>query len=118
MALVVDSDIAEIADRLGDVADTFAGKKMVLAGGGGFLGRYFRATIGHLNRHRFSEPCELVVIDNLITTSSDEVIDDDHCRFLKTDVADPIEIDGPSTSSLMRRESRALSITARIHWRP
>lgn len=118
MALVVDSDIAEIADRLGDVADTFAGKKMVLAGGGGFLGRYFRATIGHLNRHRFSEPCELVVIDNLITTSSDEVIDDDHCRFLKTDVADPIEIDGPLDFVVNAAGIASPSITARIHWRP
>ena len=94
MTNVVDSDIAEIGERLGEVADAFAGKRMVLAGGG-FLGRYFRATISHLNRHRFSEPCELVVIDNLITTSTDEVIDGDHCSFLQTDVADPVDIEGP-----------------------
>ncbi len=95
MANVVDSDIAEIGESLGDVANAFAGKRMVLAGGGGFLGRYFRAAIGHLNRHQFSEPCELIVIDNLITTSMDEVIDGDHCVFVKTDVANPVEIDGP-----------------------
>ena len=37
MTNVVDSDIAEIGERLGEVADAFAGKRMVLAGGGGFL---------------------------------------------------------------------------------
>ncbi|MDA0261483.1 MAG: NAD-dependent epimerase/dehydratase family protein [Proteobacteria bacterium] len=92
---VVESDIVEIGERLGDIAEIFSGKRMVLAGGSGFLGRYFRATIDHLNRHKLSKPCELVVIDNLITSSIDETIVSDHVSFRQADVAEPMDIDGP-----------------------
>ena len=91
---VVETDIEEIASRIEDIVDVFSGKRIVFAGGGGFLGRYFRAVIAQLNRKRLDQPCELVVIDNLITTSADEKIDSDHCLFLERDVGERIKIDG------------------------
>lgn len=91
---ILETDIDEIASRIEDIVDIFSGKRIVFAGGGGFLGRYFRAVIAQLNRKRLDQPCELVVIDNLITTSADEKIDGDHCSFLERDVAERIKIDG------------------------
>ena len=92
---VVESDIAEIGERLSEIADIFSGKRIVLAGGGGFLGRYFRAVIEYLNTGKLDKPCNLVVIDNLITTSTNDEADSEHCSFLQADVADPIDISGP-----------------------
>ncbi len=40
-SFLVDSDIKEVAERLGDQTREFAGKKVLLTGGRGFLGRYF-----------------------------------------------------------------------------
>ncbi len=91
---VVETDINEIVSRIEDVVDVFSGKRLVFAGGGGFLGRYFRAVIAQLNRKRLDQPCELVVIDNLITASADEKIDGNYCSFLERDVAERIEIHG------------------------
>ncbi len=68
MQFLLESDIAEIAGSLGSEADVFAGKRVLLTGGRGFLGRYFTETLLYLNRTRFvGEPCELVILDNFIT---------------------------------------------------
>ena len=40
---LLQSDIGEIVEQLGDVAGDLAGKTVLLAGGCGFLGRYFTA---------------------------------------------------------------------------
>tara|TARA_B110000046_G_scaffold30535_1_gene32332 strand:+ start:191 stop:340 length:150 start_codon:yes stop_codon:yes gene_type:complete len=38
------SDIAEIIERMGDDAQKFSGKTVLLTGGRGFLGRYFHGS--------------------------------------------------------------------------
>jgi UDP-glucuronate decarboxylase len=67
---LLESDIQEIVDTIGEEADEFAGKRILITGGCGFLGRYFTEVFLHLNRTKFSReghPCELVVLDNFIT---------------------------------------------------
>lgn len=95
--LLLESDVKEIVAGLADVADDFAGKTVLLAGGRGFLGRYFMALFDELNRSRFSDPCRLIVIDNLITSGVDAgpLPESAHRRFLHHDVIRPIEIDEP-----------------------
>jgi UDP-glucuronate decarboxylase len=68
---VLKSDIQEITTTLGDVAQSFAGKTVLLTGGRGFLGRYFIAAIAQLNEAVLDQPCRLVVIDNLITAGAE-----------------------------------------------
>ncbi len=68
MSFLLDSDVQEIAETLGHEADAFAGKRIFMTGGRGFLGRYFtevflRLNLGCLRRN----PCELIVLDNFIT---------------------------------------------------
>lgn len=91
------TDIEEIGAALGEVADEFAGTTLVLAGGCGFLGRYVAGVFDHLNRHRLSEPCRLVLVDNLITSGDAGLsfADAPMRRFVQHDVSRPLELDGP-----------------------
>jgi UDP-glucuronate decarboxylase len=93
----IDEDISLICDALGDVADDFANKTILVAGGGGFLGRYFEATFSRLNNERLKEsPCKVILVDNLATVSLSAVPKvGEHIRFLEADVAVPLEIDEP-----------------------
>jgi len=61
-------DIEEIVDSISDFSEQFSGKNILLAGGMGFLGRYFQYIFSVLNDSVLSKPATVVVIDNLITS--------------------------------------------------
>jgi UDP-glucuronate decarboxylase len=67
---MLQSDIEEIANRLKDAGQAFAGKTIVISGGRGFLGRYFTRALVELNKH-LATPCKIEVIDNLITAGKE-----------------------------------------------
>lgn len=71
MAFLLKSDVEEICRTLGDDAKAFSGKRILITGGRGFLGRYFTEVFQWLNKNLFWDTgrplCELVVLDNLIT---------------------------------------------------
>ena len=62
------SDIAEIVKRLGNTAQKFSGRTVLLTGGQGFLGRYFTEIFSLLNKDVLDQPATVVVLDNLITS--------------------------------------------------
>lgn len=68
---ILRSDVDEIVDSLTpEFRREFSGKRVLITGGRGFLGRYFTATFLKLNGWFDQEGiprCELVVLDNLIT---------------------------------------------------
>ena len=43
------NDLIEVATALPKEVETLSGKRILIAGGGGFLGRYFLAIFDHLN---------------------------------------------------------------------
>ncbi len=90
---LLEADIAEIARRLGDNASVLAGKKVMLTGGRGFLGRYFTAVFSYLNEYVLAAPVEVVVLDNLISAGKKgaEVPDIPNMRFIEHDVTKPLE---------------------------
>ncbi len=94
---VLESDIAEIVERLGGEAKAFAGKTVLLTGGRGFLGRYFLEIFARLNESVLAEPARLVVLDNLITAgkAGTEMPDAPHVRFVRHDVIDRFDWEGP-----------------------
>lgn len=71
MTFLLKSDVEEVARSLGDLADEFSGKRVLITGGRGFLGRYFTEVFQWLNKNAFWDRgrplCELVVLDNFIT---------------------------------------------------
>ncbi|MDP6172754.1 MAG: NAD-dependent epimerase/dehydratase family protein [Rhodospirillales bacterium] len=92
----LDSDIAEIAGRLGEKADILAGKTVLLTGARGFLGRYFTRVFAHLNEHRLDKPCSVIALDNLITSgeAGKAIPDLSHFEFLRHDVIEPFVPEG------------------------
>ena len=57
-------DISEIIAGLPNEVDTLADKRILIAGGGGFLGRYFLAIFDHLNNNVLDKPCQVCMLDN------------------------------------------------------
>lgn len=96
-AYLLPSDIAEIADHLGDTVEAFDGKTILLSGARGFLGRYLAETFGYLNRKRLRHPCRVIATDNLITAGAlgRDVRDKDGVTFLKHDVIEPMRVKKP-----------------------
>ena len=62
--LILDSDLDEIIDGLPREVESLAGKRILIAGGAGFLGRYFLAVFKRLNVEVLASPCKLSILDN------------------------------------------------------
>ncbi len=94
---VLQSDIAEIADRLGSAAQDFADKTVLLCGGRGFLGRYYCDLFAHLNASVLDRPCRILVLDNLITAGEggSRPSDDPNITFIEHDLVKPFSTERP-----------------------
>lgn len=68
------SDVNEIAASLGeDLVSAFEGKRILITGGRGFLGRYFTDVLLRMNRDLEASgrrACEVVALDNMITAGA------------------------------------------------
>ncbi|MEE2698220.1 MAG: NAD-dependent epimerase/dehydratase family protein [Pseudomonadota bacterium] len=86
------SDINEIVTRIGDNAIALSGKTVMLTGGRGFLGRYFTEVFARLNDTVLDDPCQVVVVDNLITSGEvgSKIIETKHTTFYEHDVIKPL----------------------------
>ena len=60
-------DIQKIVENIMDVSNGFSGKKILLTGGRGFLGRYFMEIFNELNETVLTNKLNVIVLDNLIT---------------------------------------------------
>lgn len=94
---LLQSDVTEIAERIHEPAQDFAGKTVLLTGGRGFLGRYFMAVFEELNAKHLKKPVKLVSLDNLITAGREgaEIPEAEHVTFINHDVIEPFDFDGP-----------------------
>jgi UDP-glucuronate decarboxylase len=93
----LESDLAEIANRLGERAFVLSGKTILMTGARGFLGRHFTEAIVYLNQHVLKSPCTVAGFDNLITAgdAGSKIEDRLNVQFVKHDVIKPIEWEGP-----------------------
>ena len=62
----LNSDINKILNESRDILNFYSGKKILITGGRGFLGRYFTEVFYRLNTF-IEKPVDLIVLDNLIT---------------------------------------------------
>lgn len=63
-SLFLENDLTEIVVGLPPEVSNFAGQRILLAGGGGFLGRYFLAIFQKLNEEVLDRPCQICMLDN------------------------------------------------------
>ena len=92
---ILDTDIAEIADRLAPEAAPFADRDVLVTGGAGFLGRYLVAVFQRLNREVLDRPCRVRVLDNFRTAAGAELAAaDPNVVFERMDVIQPYVTDG------------------------
>src|SRR3569833_3285372 len=91
MTALLDSDSAEICTTLGPSAREFAGKRILITGARGFLGRYFTDVFVKLNETVLDTPCEIIAINNLITTGAmgAEVEAHRHVAFVNHNIIKP-----------------------------
>lgn len=90
MSFSIDSDIAEIIYNSNEELQILADKKILLAGGGGFLGRYFNRVINDFNLS-FSKKIHLTSVDNFISSSknlSESLFEADYLKFVDGDISD------------------------------
>ena len=66
-SFLLSKDITQIVQNLDDIAHEFSGKRILLTGGRGFLGRYFMEVFNQINKTFLKDKMNVVVLDNLIT---------------------------------------------------
>lgn len=97
MGFLLDSDIEEICVSLGELAHAFQGKRILITGARGFLGRYFTDVFLRLNAAVLKEPCEVIAIDNLLTSGElgADIPRDRSLAFVQHDIIKPFYPERP-----------------------
>jgi UDP-glucuronate decarboxylase len=75
MEMLLNSDVEEIYARVSSSLDKLSGKTVLMTGAGGFLGRYFTALFKRANRVSPNNPIRVLALDNYITSSQSENLD-------------------------------------------
>ena len=83
-------DIEKILTDTADIVKHFSGKKILLTGGNGFLGKYFVEIFKNYNVF-LKKPLKLLVVDN--SFKKNEVSKDKNIKFIRGDVSKNIKID-------------------------
>jgi UDP-glucuronate decarboxylase len=95
--LFLQDDILSIVNRLDNDVHKFSGKTVLIAGGCGFLGRYFLTVFAHLNKNVLENPVKIIVLDNFITSQA--ITFDPHeypdISLRNDNICEPLSVDEP-----------------------
>ena len=83
---IVTEDIQQIILDIHSFSKVLENKKILIAGGKGFLGTYFLKTIIELNKS-FTHSAEILVLDNLITAKDEIELEEPNVKFIQADIS-------------------------------
>lgn len=95
MHRIVEEDFENIVSTMGQELMRLEGKTLLVSGGSGFLGTYIVGVIKFLNKKKLKNPCKVISVDNFITGSKDNIvedIEDVHAEYRTIDVTKPFTI--------------------------
>ena len=90
---IVQNDIEIIVNDIKRFSDKMENKKILVAGGRGFIGTYFVKVLDKMNQY-LKRPMEITIIDNLITAKDKDVYQDSNIIFLEEDISKEIKYPG------------------------
>ena len=88
---IFSEDIRKIADELTGFYDDLEGKTVLIAGGKGFLGTYFKNVLTNINQV-LSKPTKIIIMDSLITSKDKNDETDPNVEFLEQDISQSFNI--------------------------
>ena len=84
-------DVRIIADELSEFHDDLKGKTVLIAGGKGFLGTYFKNVLTKINE-TLSNPTKIIIMDSLITSKEKNDEKNPNVEFVEQDISQSLEI--------------------------
>ncbi len=90
---VIAQDIERLAKRLAPYYKNFAGKRFLITGAFGFLGKYMVHLLRYLNDEVLKEKTTALLLDNFVTGYEQLVGLDKHLQFIRHDVIQPFDTD-------------------------
>jgi len=92
---IVRDDLKEISEEIKEISPRLGGKTVLLAGGAGFLGKYFVATFDYLNKNSLKDnPCNIIVLDNFIAGLKKNVSENKNIKLIQHDISKKFDYDG------------------------
>ncbi|MEA4962020.1 NAD-dependent epimerase/dehydratase family protein [Lutispora sp.] len=94
---IILEDIIAISEDVKAVSKLLEGQKMLITGGGGFIGAYLLDFIDYCNKNVFDKPASVICIENYKTGSPVRIKHlegNENFSFLAVDVSKPFEIAG------------------------
>lgn len=89
---IVKEDIRRISVDLREEVQNLSGKTILIAGGAGFIGKYFVFTLEYLNKNVLDRPCKVIVIDNFISGLKDALKTNEKITIIQQDISKPFNI--------------------------
>ncbi|MSR78255.1 MAG: NAD-dependent epimerase/dehydratase family protein [Candidatus Omnitrophica bacterium] len=90
---VIAEDIENLARFLSPYFQDFSGKRFLITGAFGFLGKYMVHLLKYLNDHVLAEKASALLLDNFVTGYEQQVLLDKHLQFVRHDVIQPFDTD-------------------------
>lgn len=86
-------DLEKIAESLSDGLEQLEGSTVLIAGGNGFIGKYFVNSLLYLNEHILKKPCRIIVLDRSISADEPYLISNENIEIIEFDISKEISIE-------------------------